>query len=63
VVIADYYIEKQGWLVFLTPAYDAGYCFSLSFEPDKKNRMRMKRIDFIGYSTFYDNYKKRAKKS
>lgn len=63
VVIADYYINKGGWLVFLVPVYDTGYCFSLSFEPDEKNRMRVRRIDFIGYSTFYENYMKRAKKS
>ena len=63
VVIADYYIKKDGWLVFLVPVFDTGYCFSLSFEPDATNRMQVKRIDFIGYSTFYDNYKKRAKKS
>ncbi len=63
VVIADYYLNKGGWLVFLVPVYDTGYCFSLSFEPDEKNRMRVRRIDFIGYSTFYENYMKRAKKS
>lgn len=62
-VIADYYIRDRGWLVFLVPAFDAGYCFSLSFEPDEQNQISMKRIDFISYSTFYDNYKKRAKKS
>jgi hypothetical protein len=63
VVIADYYVREEGWLVFLVPVFDTGYCFSFSFEPDEKNRMRMKRIDFIGYSTFYENYMKRAKKS
>ncbi len=63
VVIADYYIKKDGWLVFLVPVYDAGYCFSLSFEADNNHQMQVKRIDFIGYSIFYDNYKKREKNS
>lgn len=60
-VIVDYYIQEGGWLVFLASVFDSGYCYSLSFEPDSQKRMILKRIDFISFATFYDNYKKGAK--
>jgi hypothetical protein len=62
-VIVDYYVEHQGWLVFLAPVFDAGFCFSLSFEPDENHHMHMKRIDFISFPVFYDHTVKREKQS
>jgi hypothetical protein len=46
---------RDGCLVFLAPVHDAPGSISLFFEGQTKN-MRLKRMDVIDYSGFYDRW-------
>lgn len=56
--VVDFYITDASALVFLAPVLDSGYPLSFVFksEPD---RFSIKRIDFINYSSFYNEFVQR----
>lgn len=56
--VIDFYITDSSALVFLAPVLDSGYSLSFVFksEPD---RFSIKRIDFINYPSFYNEFVQR----
>jgi len=59
--VVDFYLgdDENGSLLFLAPIFNANYSLSFAFKGSGKT-FRIKRIDFINYSGFYEEFNRRA---